>query len=288
MEILIHRRLICKSRTTIESEPSIYHHAIPIVLPCFAILLRWDEEQNDLSITIYDREKNQLKERTVLLNNYNNDIPDLDRIQSMSPDEGRYFVMKSLEMSDELLQQWDRIHSDYHLWLMIIRYWYRKRSLQPVYLYAVFICFVEFVFLRTDIELQLIEAQLDSLSYALGNGQNRHNINSTTRRQIFKSLEKMRKEVLEENSFDRRITHELNCLQCIYSYSLQANKFFNQPFSSSIYPHFFIAGSLFYAFVNRYKAERNLLDAVRSLVFNNRILFNFIDDLKTYVQMEEN
>ena len=286
MEFLIHRRLICKTHITIESKPSIYHCAIPILLPCLAILLRWDQEQNDLSVTIYDRVKNQLEERTVILNKYNNDIPDLDGIQSMSPGERRDFVMKYLEMPNELLREWDRIPSDYHLWLMIIRYWYRKRGLEPVYLYAVFICFVEFVFLRTDREVELIEAQLDSLSSALGNGQNRQSINSTTRRQIFKSLEKMRKEALKENSFDRRITHELNCLQCIYIYSLQANKFFNEPFSSSIHPHFFIAGSLFYAFVKRYKAERNLFDAVRPLVLYNGVLRNFIEELKTYVQMD--
>ena len=131
------------------------------------------------------------------------------------------------------------------------------------------------------------EVQLDSLSSALGNGQNRQSINSTTRRQIFKSLEKMRKEVVRGNSFDRCITHQLNCLQCIYIYSLQVNKFFNQPFSSSIRPNYFIAASLFHAFVNHYKADRDLLNAVRSLVFNNRVLLNFMDKLKTYVQMEE-
>ena len=169
---------------------------------------------------------------------------------------------------------------------MILRYWYGKGGLEPVYLYAVFICLVELVFLRTDREVELIEAQLDSLSCALGNGQNRQSINWTTRRQIFKWLEKMRKEVVEEKSFDGGITDELNCLQCIYRFSLQANKFFNQPFSSSIHPHFFIAASLFDAFVKRYKAERHLFDAVRCLVFNNRVLLNFMNKLKTYVQMD--
>ena len=132
IEILIHRRLICKSHITIESEPSIYHCAIPILVPCLAILLRWDQEENDLSVTIYDRVKNQLEERTVIVNNDNNDIPNLDGIQSMSHGEHRDFVMKSLEMPNELLREWDYIPSSYHLWLMIIRYWYRKRGLERV------------------------------------------------------------------------------------------------------------------------------------------------------------
>ena len=270
MEILIHRRLICKSHITIKDKPSIYNCAIPILLPCLAILLRWDQEKNDLSCTIYDRENDQLEERTQCLNNYSNDIPDLHRIQLMSLGEQQHFVMKYLEMSDELLQQWQSIHSDYHLWLMIIRYWYRQRHLNEVYLYAVIICLVNFVFLRTSEELHCIEERLHSLSSVFVNGQNRQSIHQTTRNQIFKSLEQIRNEVRNKTSIDNTITHELNCLQSIYIYGLEMNKFFSKPFPSSIDPHYFITGSLFYAFVNRYKTEQNLLNAIGTLVLKKQ------------------
>jgi hypothetical protein len=123
IEILIHRRLICKAHIEVEHELSIFEHAIPILLPCLAILLKWDGEYNDPLVDIYQRVRNQLQRCYYSVRDYIDNVPDLDKIQLMSRDERQRFVRKFLGLPNEPFRQWNHIHSDYHFWLMIIRYY---------------------------------------------------------------------------------------------------------------------------------------------------------------------
>ncbi len=286
IKIVIHRRLICRAHIEVGNQPSIYEYAIPILRPCLAILLKWDQEQDDSYFTIYQRVKDELKACKEPLDIHKDDIPQLDQIWSMSLDDRQNFVRECLEMPKELFQQWNDIHSDYIFWLMIIRYWYFKRQLPKVYLYAVIVCLAEFIFLRTDNELQLAKKQFDSLLSAFANGQNRQNINPTVRQQIFRLLERMCTQIKIDKSFDNSITHELNCLQTIYLFGSKVNNFFNKPFSSPIHPHYFIYGSLFHAFVYHYRANNNLDAAMRTLFQRNTILLNFIHNIYTCISFE--
>ncbi|CAF1498231.1 unnamed protein product, partial [Adineta steineri] len=212
IDILIHRRFICKAHIETENKPSIYECAIPLLLPCFAILLRWDNEYIDPVIYIHHRVRNQLERCHYPLRRYLNNVPGLDEIQSMSRDNRRNFVRTYLESPNKPYGQWNQIDSDYHFWLMIIRYWYIKRGRQPVFLYAVIVCLIKTVFLRTDYESKLVEEQIRSISLAFGDNGNRlRNFPD-----VLQQLNAMDNEVVNNNVFDNSIVYELNCLQTIY------------------------------------------------------------------------
>jgi hypothetical protein len=117
---------------------------------------------------------------------------------------------------------------------MIIRYWYIKHDRQPVFLYAMIVCLIKTVFLRTDYEIPSVEEQISSISSAFGNGRER----SRDFPNIRQRLNEMCDTVKNTNQFDNSIVYELNCLQTIYMYSLQLNEFFNKPFPSLIHPHY--------------------------------------------------
>jgi hypothetical protein len=67
----------------------------------------------------------------------------------------------------------------------------------------------------------------------------------------------------------------------VYMYTMKVNDFFRRPFIHRVEPHYFLCGSLFYAFVTRYETKRNLTDAMRDLVQNNRQLVTIVDTLYT-------
>jgi hypothetical protein len=198
IEILIHRRLICNGHIEIEHEPSIYEHAISILLPCLAILLKWDQKESDLSVIIYHRVNNRMEPRTYPLNNHMNHVLEFDQILSMPLHKRQCFVRKCLMMPDDPPEQWNHVHLDYHLWLMIIHYWYSKRGLRPVYLYAVVVCLVKFVFLRNDTQFKSIREQLDALASAFSNNQIPQHIDPTMHKKPLKTLNKYKTEINEE------------------------------------------------------------------------------------------
>jgi hypothetical protein len=280
IEILIHRRLISKAHIEIQHKPSIYKHAIPILLPCLAILLKWDQEQDNSSVTIYHRENVDLKPVDYPVNTNNDNVLEFEQIHNMSLDDRQNFVRDCLETPQELLRQWNHIHSDYHFWLMIIRYWYLKRRLPKVYLYAVIVCLIKSVFLRNDDEFELIRRQLNLLASAFGNGDF---IDQASCKKILKKLNQIYKTIAQQNSLDTGIIYELNCLQTIYMYSLKVNEFFGKPFVAAIHPHYFISGSLFHAFMYHYQNKNNLDAAIDALFLKNMVLINFMRTIYTCI-----
>jgi hypothetical protein len=273
IEILIHRRLICKAHIEVEREPSIYEHAIPILRPCLAILLKWDKENEAPLIDIYQRVENQLEKFSYSLEYYTNDLPKLMKINSMSIEERQRFVRKYFNLPSSPFQQWDQITTDYHFWLMIIRYWYIQRNRQPIFLYAMIVCLIKTVFLSD--EIQPVEEEISLISSAFGNGgEHRRDFPNIRQR-----LNQMCDRVINNIQFDNSIVYELNCLQTIYMYSSQLNEFFNKPFPSLIHPHYFISGTLFYAFVHDYRHHENLSDALRDLFSEEAVLLDFANNL---------
>ncbi len=103
-----------KAHIEVEHGRSMYSHAIPILLPCFAMLLTWNQEQHDLSVTIHHRINNRLAKVIYPVNNYSDNVPRLDQIRSMPVDQRQNFVRDCLEMPKELLQRWDNIPLEYH------------------------------------------------------------------------------------------------------------------------------------------------------------------------------
>ena len=143
IEILIHRRLICPAHVEIEQEPSIYVDATPIILPCCAILTKWDNEQEEQSVLIYHRVLKQLKPCVYALTDLD-ELADLNHLNSLSLIERQDLVLKCLKTSTR--EELNSLHSDYHFWLIILHYWYTTiRHLTPVYLYGIIITLVRSV-----------------------------------------------------------------------------------------------------------------------------------------------
>lgn len=268
--------MICKAHIEVEHEPSIYDYAIPLLEPCLAILLRWDRELENPLVYIHQRVNHQLETCSYSLGRYIDNVPELDRIKYLSIEERQRFVREYFNLPKHSHpQQWDHIDTNYHFWLMIIRYWYIKRNRQPVFLYAMIICLIKTVFLRTDYEIRSVEEQISSIPSAFGNGGNY----PRNFPQIRQQLEEMCDRVINTTQFDNSIVYELNCLQTIYMYSSKLNEFFNKPFPSLIHPHYFISGTLFYAFVHHYRDHTNLSDALHDLFSEETVLLNFADNL---------
>jgi hypothetical protein len=276
IEILIHRRLICSAHVELEQEPSIYVDAIPIILPCLAILLKWDDEQDEQSVIIYHRVLKQLKPCVYSLTDFD-DIIDLNHLNSLSLIERQDFVFKSLKISLSQRQQYDHIHSDYHFWLITIQYWYTIRHLTPVYLYAIIISLIKSVHLFNDETFQ--SEEIPPLSLSINDNRNYTQIDPEIRRIINSKLKNLSKKVYDFKKFDCSIIHEFNCLQTIYMFSMKVNDFFNRPFNYQIDPHYFLCGSFFYAFVEHYETKRNLTDALNDLFQKDTKLLTIINDL---------
>jgi hypothetical protein len=276
IEILIHRRLICSAHVELEKDPSIYVHAIPIVLPCLAILLKWDDEQDDQSVIFYHRVLKQLKPCVYSLADFEETLT-LDHLHTLSLVARQDLVSKCLNISLIQRQEYEHIHSDYHLWLMIIQYWYSIRQLTPVYLYAIIISLIRSIYLIDDDTFQVEE--IEPLLLSITDNRNYTQIEPKIRRATFSKLKNMSKKVFDLRKFDCSIIHEFNCLQTVYMYTMKVNEFFNQPFDYRIDPHKFLSGSFFYAFVEHYETKRNLTDAMADLLQNDTKLLTVIKTL---------
>ncbi|CAF0817074.1 unnamed protein product [Rotaria sp. Silwood1] len=277
IEILIHRSFVCSAHVELEQEPSIYVNAIPIVLPCLAILLKWDnEDENNRNIILYHRVLKQLKRCKYDLTDYD-DIIDLNHLNSLSLIERQDFFSKCLKMSSIQREQYNHIHTDYHFWLMCIQYWYNIRHLTPVYLYAIIISLIKSIHLIDTDTFQLED--IEPLTLSINDNRNHIQIDPVIRRTITLKLKEMSKKVYDFKKFDCSIIHEFNCLQTIFMYSTHVNEFLNRPFSYEIFPHHFLCGSFFYAFVEHYETKRNLSDALSTLFQKETKLLTIINNL---------
>ncbi|CAF2386762.1 unnamed protein product [Rotaria sp. Silwood2] len=276
IEILIHRSFICAAHVELEREPSIFVDAIPIVLPCLAILLKWDNEEDDKNIILYHRVLKQLKRCKYDLTDYD-EVIDLNYLNSLSTMERQDFVSKCLKMSSTQREQYNHIHTDYHFWLMSIRYWYSIRHLTPVYLYAIIISLIKSIHLINTDTFQ--SEDIEPLTISINDNRNHTQIDPIIRRTIALKLNEMSKKVYDFKKFDCSIIHEFNCLQTIFMYSTHVNEFLNRPFSYEIFPHHFLCGSFFYAFVEHYETKKNLSDALSNLFQKETKLLKIIDNL---------
>ncbi|CAF0930602.1 unnamed protein product [Adineta steineri] len=271
IEIFIRRQLICKALIEVKEKPSIFTYAIPIVLPCFTILLKWDKDQNDSSVVFHHRKVDKLEKDKYSINIHADDIPELEQIwTTMSIYERQGFVRKYLEIPDEFVQRLENIPSDFHLWLMIIYYWYIRCKISPVYLYAVFFCFIKCISLRNDPES--MTEQFNALLTTFNINSSRQSMDLSKHEKIFEKFEELAEKDSTKTNFNKRTTYELNCLQVIYLFSLRLNDFFNTPFRYSIYPQDFISGSLFYGFVKYCQEKHYVLNMNNSMdaLFGNK------------------
>ncbi|UJR36213.1 hypothetical protein I4U23_028945 [Adineta vaga] len=283
IEILIHRRLICSAMVELEQEASIHVDAIPIILPCIAILLKWDDEQDDQSIVIYHRVVKQLR-ACKYSPGEDDEIMNLNQLNSLSSLKREKLVCKCLNISFIPQKEYAHIHSDYYLWLMSIHYWYSIRQLKPVYLYGIIISFVKSICLINDDTYE--KEDIDSLSLSINDKRNYTQIEPETRRTILLKLKQMRKKVFDLNKFDCSIIHEFNCLQTIYVNTLKVNEFFNRPFQYQIPAYRFLIGSFFYAFVEHYETKQNVNEAIAVLFQKESKLLNLINKLYTTISSD--
>lgn len=276
IEVLIHRYFICSAHIEIENEPSIYVDAIPIILPCLASLLRWDSDGFDETVMIYHRLLKKLKPRTYDFSEIS-DIPDFNNFNALTLDERQDFVFRCLKFSSSQREEFNHIHSDYHFWLICLRYWYTIRDLKPVYLCAIILSLIKSTHLFDSDTFQ--SDDIEPLSISINDDRNHTQIEPETRRSISSKLKAMTKKVYDMKRFDCSIIHEFNCLQTIYMFSIYVNEFFNQPLNYKIHPQKFLCGSFFYAFVEHYETKRNLSAAINSLFQNDIKLMNIINTL---------
>jgi hypothetical protein len=276
VEVLIHRHLICSAHVELEQEPTIYADAIPIILPCFAILLKWDNEQDEQSVVIYHRVLKQLKPCIYSLTDFD-DIIDLNKLNSLSLMERQDLFLKCLRTPFSRREEIAHIHSDYHFWLITISYWYTIRHLTPVYLYAIIISLIKSVYFIDNDTFH--SEDIDLLSLSINDHRNSTQIDPVTRRTINSKFQTISRKVYNWKKFDCSIIHEFNCLQTIYMFSMKVNEFFNRPFHYQIHPHQFLCGSFFYAFVEHYETKRNLTDALNDLCQKDTTIFKIINDL---------
>ncbi|CAF1921309.1 unnamed protein product [Rotaria magnacalcarata] len=276
IEMLIHRHFICSAHIEIEQEPSIYADAIPTILPCLASLIKWDNPECDEYAIIYHRVLKQLKPVTYEITEVDN-VLDLSRLNSLSFIERQDFVLKCLKTSLADLQTYNHIHTDYHFWLMCIQYWYSIRNLTPVYLYAIIASLIKSIYFFDTNSFQSEDIKPSSI--LVDDNRNHAQIEPEIRRTIGLKLRTMSRKVFSLKKFDCSIIHEFNCLQTIYMFSMYANEFCNRPFTYKIYPHQFLCGSFFYAFVENYETMRNLPAALSSLFENENKILTIINDL---------
>ena len=276
VETLIHRRLICSAHVELEREPSIHVDGIAIILPCLAILLKWDGEEEEQSVFIYHRVLKQLKQCDYFLNEFD-DLIDLHQIPSLSLIEREQWVFRCLKIPFAQREQYDHIHPDYHLWLMILRYWSSTRQLSSVYLYAIIICLIKTVHLVVDEEF--LTEERESLSLPVDDPRNSQHVLPKLRRVMNAKFKAMSKRVYDTKKFDCSIIHEFNCLQTIYMYTMKLNDFFQRPFHHRIEPQYFLCGSFLYAFVDHYETKRNLSEALSDLFQQDATLLAVMNKL---------
>jgi hypothetical protein len=279
IEILIHRRHIYSGHVEVESQSSIYTEVIPMILPIVSLLLKWDGEKDNQLVTFYYRIGRQLEARVYPLDDFNDQQIEFNNIRLMSLIERENFVRRLLSMTNDRIE----IHSDYHLWLLLIRRWYITRKLSPVYLYAIIISFIRSIFLtndnNSDNENSLPEVE-SLLSISFDINRFRMLIKNETRRNICDRLNRMIEYSHRQNTFNVNIIHEFNCLQTTLMIGWQINEFFDKPFSTRIQPQHFLCGSLLYAFIDRYEnIEPNLTDAIDDLLLKERILLTVLRTL---------
>ena len=207
------------------------------------------------------------------------DMINLNDVQGLSLLERQNWVRKCLKITQQ--EEWTELHSDYHLWLMILHYWYTIRGLTPVYLYGIIITLIKSLCLIEDDIFQ--SEEIKSLSLSVNDPRNHTQIDPTIRRTIHSKLKSITKKVYDKKKFDCSIIHEFNCLQTIYMFSMRMNQFFHRPFASAIKPHQFLCGSFFYAFVEHYETKRNLTDALNDLFQKDSKLLTVIDTLFTSI-----
>jgi hypothetical protein len=279
IEFLIHRRLIYSGHVEDESQPSIYTEVIPMILPIFSLLLKWDGKKDNQLVTFYHRIGRQLEARVQPLDAFNDPQIEFNNIRLMSLIERENFVRRLLSVTNDPIE----IHSDYYLWLLLIRRWYTTRKLSPVYLYAIIISFIRSIFLTSgsnshhENSLQQVESLL-SIPFDINRFQML--IKNEIRRNIFDRLNRMIEYSHRQKTFNVNVIHEFNCLQTTLMIGWQINDFFDRPFSTQIQPQHFLCGSLLYAFIDRYEnAELNLTDAIDDLLLKEPILLTVLQTL---------
>jgi hypothetical protein len=264
--------------------PSFIEVLIRHELSCKAhIELKWDQELNNSSVIIHHREKDQLVAFSYPIDIHGNNVPELEQIWlTMSLDIRQNFVREYLEIPNGLLQRLKRIPLEFHLWLMVVHYWYTKCRLSPVYLYAMFVCLIKYGFLRNDHNSEFLKEQFDALLGAFDTQKSRQPIDLSIYEASFEIFEGISQKDSKKANFNRRTIYELNCLQAIYKYALRLNEFFNKPFLCSIHPQYFISGSLFYGFVKHCQTKQhvnNMADFIHTLFGNGYVLVDFLHNL---------
>ena len=260
----------------LERAPSIYVDAISIILPCLAILLKWDEEEEEKSVIIYHRVGKQLKACVYSLTEFN-DLIDLHQLPLLSLLQREEWVFRCLKIPYAHKEEYDHIHPDYHLWLMLVHYWSSTRQLSPVYLYAVIVSLIRAVQIVNDDEFH--SEDLEPLSLPVDDPRNYRQIQPKLRRVITSKFKAMSKRVNDAKKFDCSILHEFNCLQTIYMYTMKLNDFFHRPFKHRIEPQYFLCGSFLYAFVEHYETKRNLSEALNDLLQQDSTLLAIMNRL---------
>jgi len=277
IEIFIRRQLICKALIEVKEKPSIFDYAIPIVLPCFEILLKLDQDQNDSSVVFHHRKVDKLEKHNYTIDIYADGIPELEQIcKTMSEFERQDLVRKYLKIPDEFVQRLENIPPEFRLWLMIIYYWYNQSDKSPVYLYAVFLSFIKCISPRND------HALLTALLTVFNINNSRQSIDLSKHEENFEEFNELAKKDSKKKNFNRGTTYRLNCLQVIYLYTLRLNEFFNRPFCCPIYPQDFISGSLFYGFVKYCQKKHyvsNMSNSMDTLFGNKTFLVGLLHSL---------
>ena len=166
---------------------------------------KWDHEQDDQHVIIYHRVLKQLQPCKYSATDFD-DIIDLNQLNSLSLVERQDFVSKCLKLSLCQREQYAHIHSDYHLWLMSIQYWYSIRNLRPVYLYGIIISLIKSIYLVNDDTFQ--SEDIDPLSLAVNDNRNYTQIEPKLRRIINSKLTNMTKKVYDLRAFDCSIIYE--------------------------------------------------------------------------------
>jgi hypothetical protein len=209
IEILIHRNFICSALVEVEREPSIHIDGIAIILPCLSMLLKWDGQEIDPSVIIYHRAYKQLKACVYQLDT-TDDTVDLDQLNSLSIVERQQHICRYMNISIVQYEQNKNTHDDYHLWLMIVQYWFSVRQLSSVYIYAIIFSFIRMVHLIPSENEQCDDFQ--PLTVPIDNERNSIHIESNVRRSLNLKLRAMSKSVHDMKTFDCKIIHEFNCL----------------------------------------------------------------------------
>lgn len=206
-----------------------------MLLSILALRIKSDNQNDNQSVTFYYRVGRQLKSHDYPLANFNDLQIELNNIHLIPQIERQKFVCRLLSMSNDRI----KIHSDYHLWLMIIRRWYQTRNVSSVYLYAIILSFIRSVFIIKDNKnnenVSIQQIQVDNLlSIPFDINRFRKLIKNKTREKIFANFHQMIEYSHRQKTFNVNIIHEFNCLQTTLMIAWQINEFFDKPFSTSI------------------------------------------------------